>query len=115
MSVSPIRSQDVRRSRADRDVSQSESVASTTSAADEEDNEGYNEEENPEDSEGQLGNAGRGRTETGRVSKVVQETEPLSPSGPSPELCRSTLCVEDLVKPVLNHLCNGVALVSVSL
>ncbi|XP_023688841.2 nuclear receptor corepressor 1 isoform X1 [Paramormyrops kingsleyae] len=44
--------QDVRRSRADRDVSQSESVASTTSAADEEDNEGYNEEENPEDSEG---------------------------------------------------------------
>uniref|UniRef100_A0A8C9T7R4 Nuclear receptor corepressor 1 n=1 Tax=Scleropages formosus TaxID=113540 RepID=A0A8C9T7R4_SCLFO len=44
--------QDSRRSRVDRDVSQSESVASTTSAADEEDNEGSNEEENQEDSEG---------------------------------------------------------------
>ncbi|KAL4608779.1 nuclear receptor corepressor 1 [Arapaima gigas] len=44
--------QDSRRSRVERDVSQSESVASTTSAADEEDNEGSNEEENPEDSEG---------------------------------------------------------------
>ncbi|KAI1902904.1 hypothetical protein AGOR_G00021110 [Albula goreensis] len=41
-----------RRSRADRDVSQSESVASTASAADDEDNEGSNEEENPDDSEG---------------------------------------------------------------
>ncbi|KPP67859.1 hypothetical protein Z043_113504 [Scleropages formosus] len=44
--------EDSRRSRVDRDVSQSESVASTTSAADEEDNEGSNEEENQEDSEG---------------------------------------------------------------
>lgn len=45
--------QDSRRSRADRDVSQSESVTSATSAADDDDNEGSNEEENPEDSEGQ--------------------------------------------------------------
>ncbi|KAJ8275776.1 hypothetical protein COCON_G00075280 [Conger conger] len=44
--------QDSRRSRADRDVSQSESVTSATSAVDDDDNEGSNEEENPEDSEG---------------------------------------------------------------
>ncbi|XP_069040617.1 nuclear receptor corepressor 1 isoform X9 [Lepisosteus oculatus] len=44
--------QGARRSRGDRDVSQSESVASTISAPEDEENEGSNEEENPEDSEG---------------------------------------------------------------
>ncbi|MGH0171703.1 UNVERIFIED_CONTAM: hypothetical protein FKN15_076838 [Acipenser sinensis] len=41
-----------RRSREDRDVSQCESMASTVSALEDDENEGSNEEENPEDSEG---------------------------------------------------------------
>lgn len=41
-----------RKPREERDVSQSESVASTVSAQEDEDNEVSNDEENPEDSEG---------------------------------------------------------------
>lgn len=50
----PCLYQSSRRPREERDVSQCESVASTVSAQEDEDIEASNEEENPEDSEGNI-------------------------------------------------------------
>ncbi|XP_072326140.1 nuclear receptor corepressor 1 isoform X3 [Scyliorhinus torazame] len=100
-----------RRSREDREVSQCESIASTVSAQEDEDNEVSNEEENPEDSEGaenssdtesapspspmETGKSSKENTEANRLTEEQNPTSqdapnipPVSPAptAPSPEL-----------------------------
>ncbi|XP_078404498.1 nuclear receptor corepressor 1 isoform X13 [Cetorhinus maximus] len=73
-----------RRSREDRDVSQCESIASTVSAQEDEDNEVSNEEENPEDSEGAENSSDTESApspspmETGKSSKESAEANRLT-------------------------------------
>ncbi|XP_067823976.1 nuclear receptor corepressor 1 isoform X2 [Heptranchias perlo] len=73
-----------RRSREDREVSQCESIASTVSAQEDEDNEGSNEEENPEDSEGAENSSDTESApspspmETGKSSKESTEADSLT-------------------------------------
>ncbi|XP_048468270.1 nuclear receptor corepressor 1 [Rhincodon typus] len=73
-----------RRSREDREVSQCESIASTVSAQEDEDNEVSNEEENPEDSEGAENSSDTesapspSPVDTGKSSKESTETNKLT-------------------------------------
>ncbi|XP_078080657.1 nuclear receptor corepressor 1 isoform X5 [Mustelus asterias] len=73
-----------RRSREDREVSQCESIASTVSAQEDEDNEVSNEEENPEDSEGAENSSDTESApspspmETGKLSKENSEANRLT-------------------------------------
>ncbi|XP_060704160.1 nuclear receptor corepressor 1 isoform X11 [Hemiscyllium ocellatum] len=79
-----------RRSREDREVSQCESIASTVSAQEDEDNEVSNEEENPEDSEGAENSSDTesapspSPVDTGKSSKESTETSKLTEEALNP-------------------------------
>ncbi|GCC35974.1 hypothetical protein chiPu_0014464 [Chiloscyllium punctatum] len=79
-----------RRSREDREVSQCESIASTVSAQEDEDNEVSNEEENPEDSEGAENSSDTesapspSPVDTGKSSKESTEMNKLTEEGLNP-------------------------------